>query len=283
MAKNVFGILNTADRIDGEKFIVRSNSPEMLEKLDQISGEAQTLAAQNAPSRRLALLRTLSLALGSILLIFGIMKANSVGNFSFAGIFQTSPVVMAFAVAAILLSVVLSVLERNRMKKAERVDALDEWRERSKAAQEEAYRALEVPQDAISMDLFTVTYTQKNGVMRSGTYTAFDFRAWVENDCLCLADVESVVAIPLDSLKEISEIVGKTQFYFWNKEESPGSENYRQYHTRRTYLGAYSVKGVRVAHIRSDFGEYELLIPPYELETFLQLTGKAIRPGTDGK
>ena len=281
MAKNVFGVLDTADKIDGADLIVRTNSPEMLEKLDRISGEAQTIAAQSAPSRRWALLRMLSLTLGSLLLFVGIMKANSAGNLSFAGIFQTSPVAMAFAIAALLLAVALSIMERSRAKKAERGDALAEWRARSKEAEKEAYQALQVPEEAVFMDFFTVTYSLKNGVPRNSAYTAFNFRTWIENGCLCLADVENVVAIPLAALKGVSELPGKTNFYFWNKEEPPESEAYRQYRIRRTYFGAYSIKGVRAAHIRGEFGEYELLIPPYELENFLRLTGKAIRAGEE--
>lgn len=283
MAKNVFGVLNTADRIDGADFIIRTNSPEMLEQLDQISGEAQAFSAQSAPSRRLALLRTMLLTLGVFFLMIGVMNASSAGALSFAGVFQTSPFYMIAGAVSLVASIVLIVIERKRLKKAAQSDTLAEWRTRSQAAQEEAYRALQVPKDAIAMDLLTATYTLKNGAVRNATCTAFDFRAWIENGCLCLTDVESVVAVPLDTLKGISEVAGKIVFYFWNKKEPPEAEPYRQYRIRRTFFGAYSVKGVRAAHIRSDFGEYDLLIPPYELETFLRLTGKAIRTEEEQK
>lgn len=283
MAKNVFGVLNTAEKIDGADFIVRKNPPEVLDKLDQIGGEGATIAAQGNPSRRWALLRTLLLTMGVFFLTSGILNANSAGKLSFLGVFQTSPILMAVAVVSLVLAVVMMVVERKRMKKAGQSEALAEWKTRSKEAEAEAFDALKVPQDAILIDLLTATYALKNGVPRNLTYTAFDFRAWIENGCLCLADVENVVALPLDQIRGISELPGKTNFYFWNKKESPDSEPYRQYQIRKTYFGAYSIKGVRAAHIRSEFGEYELLVPPYELETFLQLTGKAIRSGADTK
>ena len=277
MGKNVFGVQNNANQIDGADFIVRNNSPEILKKIDQVGEEAQTLMAQNQPSRRMAFLRTLFLTLGVFLLTASIMNASSAGALSFLGVFQTSPVLIAIALLSLALSVVLVIIERKRMKKTERSDAYDEWKKHSEQAEEEAYEALQVPQSALQMDFLTMTYSLKNGAPRNAVYTAFNVRAWVENDCLCMADVESVVAIPLADIKGISEISGKMLFYFWNKKEAPDSEAYRQYHIRRTYFGAYSIKGVRAAHIRSEFGEYELLIPPYELEAFLRLTGKSIR------
>jgi len=277
MAKNVFGVPNMGEKIDGADFIVRKNSPEVLDRLDQIGTEGQALLQSGNPSRRWALLRTLLLTMGVLLFTVGIFNANKAGAFSFFGIFQTSPVLMIVAVVSIVLAVVMMVVERKRMKKAGQSEALAEWKTRSKEAEAEAFDALKAPQDAILMDLLTATYAMKNGAPKNVTYTAFDFHAWVENGCLCLADVENVVALPLNQIKGISELPGKTYFYFWNKKEPPESESYRQYNIRRTYLGAYSVKGVRAAHIRSDFGEYELLVPPYELESFLHLTGKAIR------
>ncbi len=281
MAKNIFGVLNTSDKIDGADYIVRQNSAELLEKMDHISGEAQALVEKGSPSRRWALLRTFLLTLGFFLFTVGILNANKAGALSFLGVFQTSPVVMAVAIASLVFAVVMVVIERKRLKKAGQSEELAEWKTRSKEAEKEAYEALGVPSDAVLMDLFTATYSLKNGKARSATYTAFDFHAWIENGCLCLADVESVVAIPLGEIKGLSELPGKTHFFFWNKPEPPQSEAYRQYHIGKTYLGAYSIKGVRSAHIRGEFGEYELLIPPYELETFLRLTGKAIRSDTD--
>ncbi len=277
MGKNIFGISHTAEKIDGADFIVRSNPPEILNRMDEISAEAQTLVLQNSPSRRWSLLRTLLLTAGTLLFMFGIFNASSAGKLSFFGVFQASPVLMILAIVSLASSVAMVVIERNRMKKSERGEALAEWKMRSKEAEKEAYAALQVPQDAISLDLLTATYTQKNGAVQNVTYTAFDFYAWIENECLCLADVENVVAVPLEQIQGISEVAGKTGFYFWNKKESPQSETYRKYQIRRTFFGGYSVKGVRVAHIRGAFGEYELLIPPYELDTFLRLTGKAVR------
>ena len=277
MGKNLFGVLNTADRIDGADFIVRSNSSEVLQKIDRIGEEAQTLMAQNQPSRRWAFFRTLFLTLGVFLMTASIMNASSAGALSFIGVFQTAPVMMAVAILSLIFSIVLMVIERKRLKNAGRNDAYIDWKKRSQEAEEEAYKALQVPEDAAQMDFLTVTYSLKDGKPRRATYTAFNFRAWIENACLCLADVENVVAIPLDDLQGISEVSGKTTFYFWNKPESPDSEPYRHYQIRRTYFGAYSIKGVRAAHIRSDFGEYELLVPPYELDAFLRLTGKGIR------
>ena len=282
MAKNIFGVSNTSDHIDGNDLIIRINSEEVLGKLDQIEAEARTLSAPYLPSRRLALLRTLSLSLALMCLVVGIFNAKNTGNWSFAGVFQASPYWLAAFFGLLVLSVVVIVIEHKRTKAVQSDASVAEWKERSAKAQEEAYQALQIPPDALSMDVFTATYAMKNGVPKNTTYTAFDFRAWVENDCLCLSDVENVVAIPLSALRGIAELPGRVTFYFWNKPESPDSETYRQYHIRKTYFGAYSVAGVRRVHIQSESGEYELLLPPYELDAFLRLTKKEIRKEESG-
>lgn len=276
MAKNVFGVPDDAEKIDGEAFVVRKIDEELKEKMENFGKDAQAFADEYRPSRRLSLLRTLALVFGVVLLVIARAEANEAGVGSFWAMCRAYPVPIASSFALWFIAVGLIVYERVRMKHARTSKTADDLRGRSEKIDEEAYTALGVPDYAISLDLLTSSYRLQNGVEKNTVHTAFAFRAWAADGCLYLSDVENLVAIPTEAIVGFTRIDRRILFYFWNKEESPRSDTYRSYHIRTTYLGAYTVKGVLAAHIRSDFGEYELLIPPYEVGSFLRLTGKRL-------
>ena len=276
MAKNVFGVRDDADQIDGEAFVVRKTDASLKEKMEDFGRVAEAFAEENQPSRRLAILRSFAMIFGVILLIVARAKATEAGVESFGGMFRVYPVPVLSAFALWLVTFGVIVYERIRLKKAQTSETADSLCDRSAEIDEEVYTALGVPADAIFLDLFTSSYQMKNGVEKTAGHTAFAFRAWSADGCLYLSDVENVVAIPLDSITGFTRIDRRIPFYFWNKDESPRSEAYRKYNIRTTYLGAYTVKNLYIAHIRADFGEYELLVPPYEMDSFLQLTGKTL-------
>lgn len=278
MAKNVFGVRNDADKIDGESFIIRTTPPEVKEKIASLGKDADAFAEEYRPSRRVALLRNLAMILGVVLLMVAYSNAASAEITTFGGMLRAYPVMFIASFALWAFAIGTIFYERARAKKAQAGETANDLQQRSDAIDGEAYAALNVPQDAISLDLLSSTYRVKNGEVKNTLHTAFAFRAFAENGCLCLADVENVVAIPIDDIAGFTRLDRNIAFYFWNKPESPRSETYRPYRIRTTYFGAFTVKGVVVMHIRSEFGEYEILIPPYEVEAVRQLTGKGPEP-----
>lgn len=267
MAKNIFGIRDDADRIDGSAFVVRTIDPALKEKMETLGKDAESFANESHPSHRLALLRTLALLVGVVLLIVARMKGNEAGVGSFGALIRAYPIPLVSAFLLWGIAVGLVIYERISLSKVGTSDAAQKLKERSEAIDKEAYAALGVPDNAISLDLLTSSYRTQNGEAKNIVHTAFAFRAWSGNGTLYLSDIENVVAIPKGAIVEFTRIEHSLNFYFWNKPEPP-----RQYGIRANYGGSYTAKDVSVAHIRSDDGEYELLIPPYELENFLRLT-----------
>lgn len=269
MAKNIFGVRDDADQIDGSAFVVRTIDPALKEKMETFGKDAESFANEYRPSQRLALLRTLSLVVGIVLLILARMKGNAAGVGSFGALIRAYPIPLISAFLLWGIAIGLVVYERISLSKAGTSDTAQNLKERSKVIDKEAYAALGVPDGATALDLLTSSYRTQNGEPKNIVHTAFAFRAWSENGTLYLSDIENVVAIPTSAIAEFTHIEHSISFYFWNKAESP-----RQYGVRANYAGTYTVKDVVAAHIRSDLGEYELLIPPYEMENFLRLTGK---------
>ena len=269
MAKNIFGVRDDANQIDGSAFVVRTIDPALKEKLETFGKDTESFAEEHRPSHRLALLRTLALVVGIVLLILARMTGSEAGVSSFGALIRAYPIPLVSAFLLWGIAVGLVIFERVSLSKAGTSDAAKSLKERSEAIDAEAYAALGVPDSAISLDLLTSSYRTQNGDAKNIVHTAFAFRAWSENGTLYLSDIENVVAIPTDAIVDLVRIEHRISFYFWNKAESP-----RQYGIRANFAGAYTVKDVSVAHIRSDGGEYELLIPPYEMENFLRLTGK---------
>ncbi len=273
MAKNIFGVANTSDQLDGQAFVTREAPEELLEKMNSDNSEEDLPVGEYTMSMRLKIFLTISVIACALLLFVTNMQAREAGITDFVGLIKAYPfsfvLVLVLLIAIVGLSVYMKIVENKNLKK----EAESSKNEEDNPAEEEIYRYLNVPEDAAHMDLLTSTYQIKNGSEYKTVHTVFEFHAWTEDGKLCLADAGTVVEIPLEEITGSVILPKRVAFYFWNKEESPKSERYREYRIRPTGLGQYSVRNVRIVSISSQHGSFELLVPPYEIDVFNRLTG----------
>lgn len=275
MVKNVFGVRNDAEKIEGSAFLLREVDEQERERIDSFGETAREVLEPPARPRKFRLLATMLLYAGLMTILFGVQYGMWGGN-SFWQALAARPWLFVIAAGLIAAGEAIFIRESRLEKKRETSEEARQIRTQSEELDREVYAKLNVPADAIPMDVLVYTYDMKNGKAHNGVYTAFDMRAFREEDKLCFADVGSVVGIPLSSIDSIRTEKRKLSFYFWNKGVPPDAQPYRQYRIRTGFFGAHVIREVLVLHIRSDSGEYELLIPPYESDTLSRLTGESL-------
>lgn len=150
--------------------------------------------------------------------------------------------------------------------------------ERAEKLEKECYEALGVPENAPDIDVFA--YQVKNGSRnRASRWTVYRNvvkKVFREGDAVCFADTSDVVKIPLEQITQIVKTDKRIYFNEWNKQEKFNKGVYKAYKIRCGQYGTFSVKGYYVLQIASGSEQFEILIPCYDIEPVLTLTGKQI-------
>ena len=135
---------------------------------------------------------------------------------------------------------------------------------------------LHVPEICTEMDVLENMYrAAPDKPVTSDSCTNFvNMNMWVfkESDRLCFANASGVWGVPLISVTAIVKVNKATTFANWNKSELPSAEKFNgvvkvNNHGIFTMNHRYSVRLMRGGE------EWEFLIPPYEIDKIVRLTG----------
>ena len=287
--KNLFSVnMNDegSDALNTNPFVLRRVDPEFSKKMEELfdSDEEDGEESEKTPASE-KILRTLRIVCGyfSFIMLAGMIKALPKAG---AEAFIKVPWITAtFVVCGIVFLVLTARKIRNDKAKTQAKETVEEdeakesedYEETLKKITEEAYAFLKIPASAQSTDIFVRLYKIKNGKETNGS-SLFQFmntehKIFLEDRLLCLADAESVLAIPTENITGIDKVDQRIKFFGWNKEEEYRSDRYKPYQIKQRGF-ALTVKSCYALRFHSDFGEdYEILFPAYELDTWTALTG----------
>ncbi len=92
-------------------------------------------------------------------------------------------------------------------------------------------------------------------------------RLYEKDDKLCIAFIDKAFALPIDGFTRYILMKKKVHFDEWNKEDAFFMKEYRKYKIQYDEQDGFSCRCYRLQYA-DYFGEYELLLPEYELEHF---------------
>ncbi len=175
-----------------------------------------------------------------------------------------------------LISAVFFVIQAFHRKAVMNSSAVKEHESRFEKIKREALDSMLVPQDAVSVDVFTFPYRIKNGKERgtllSGCLANLPLHAFRDGETLCLAGDSYVVRIPYDVIESVACVRQRTVFMGWNKGEKYNKGTFKPYKIRMNSNGQMFAKFCYRVEIRGS-EMFELLIPPYEFETLAPMLG----------
>lgn len=274
---NVFGSNTKGNSFDGECFVARRIDDGDLErKREQLEGEVENLRRNATLPVWLLIAMYILLGYGAICVLNFLMAPLGEEVVSYAEAYSNAAWVIWSGVPALLIGVVLWVIKFVRQKRVEGSSAYAYVVERAEKFAAESREALGVPEDAVDLDVFAEPYKlNKNGKRRHGSYIAQYYNSswWTfrEGDAVCFADTTVVYKIPLAEIERIVRIEKRIMFQGWNKSVAYSKGEYKQYKIRANNNGALFVKPYISVRIR---GDWELVLPPYELASFEKITGK---------
>ena len=277
MKKNVFGLKyvkgNDNTPYDGEVFVSQRIDAGREAELDSLSEDSAKHLKKLMLPIPLMIVKYICFGLG---LLIGVeILCAEVG---IKAAYQNAPYLFYIAPALLVIAAVLQIVEVVRRKQ---MLGSEEYNEHVEDMDEAAKRSIEelgIPEDAPSLDVLAMIYKEKKDKIVSAhefTFVPLDMYVYTDEKYLYIADHTLVFRFYRSDLGQIERIQKRASLADWNKDEDATSKTYKPYKLTENNVGFVCMKYYYSLPIHSDFGEFELLFPPYEIEqvaSLLELT-----------
>ena len=280
--KNIFGLNKTlygetgVEEFDGACFITKS-----LESEAEVE-EAPKLEVPKLPLP-LSILQYVFVGMFAITLGLWLYSGKSLSEMVQSSLYNV--IIMA---AGLLGFIAISIFEAVQSKKfatkngiatlselEEYEDIHDFDEEAEEAAASKVKAELGIPESASDMDFLSFFYREdENGPfpIKPFDFMTMEMFAFSDGDNLCIADYNDVYSINKSNIKSIEKIEKETTLLGWSKDEPFDSEKYAEYEISENDEGFIVIPYYYSVRIDTNEEEFELVIPPYELEAFKQIT-----------
>jgi hypothetical protein len=142
-------------------------------------------------------------------------------------------------------------------------------------------KELNNPEESIMIEVFCCQYKVVDGTPKAIKPKGYGYlyenvpkKMYIRESNLYIADIEQVVEIPLHSIKQIEEINKKVKIpsWLWKKEVPFNKPPYKKYKIKHRN-NELTMKSYCIVHIEVDNQSYMIMIPPYDIDSFANLTG----------
>ncbi|MFP4286062.1 MAG: hypothetical protein ACLFRI_00035 [Candidatus Izemoplasmataceae bacterium] len=272
---NLFGIRKEKGfdyEINGDHFKVKQIPNELEKKMNETSNWMASVKQQAKLPTGLNFLKTFSFVI-FLVILFSLYRSES----SLEVIFKEIPIVFYIAFAFLLLSISLWFYERQKRKKVLNKENMDLMKAKIDTVLNEAKAYLDIPEDAIEIDVFTYTYKlnersdEINNTNKMFTYMNQPLKFYIKNDMLYFGDHFNLYAIPTTSFQSITKIDEKVSVYGWHKENSFKQEPYKAFNIKSNQFGVLTMRPYYQVKILDEGKAYNFFIPPYEVHALSQL------------
>ncbi len=276
MIQNLFGVNITEDAdspgFAGDVFVTRQTDPGQTAELEDFCEQF----AQQEKKAGLPLPAEIVKTICWFGWVVILLCAVTGGDLS-AG-YRNAPWLYWLCVICFVLWLWLFILGKRRQKQAAEAAGTQELNDQAEALLRQAREALGVPESAADLDVLAERFVMKDGKPKHKSLDGFndylnlDLYAYVQDGSLLLASTEEVWEIPCSSLRTMKRLKKRCSFADWHKSEPYHSGRYRQFKITANQFGTLFAhcRQIEIADARGDF---YLLIPDYEAETFTALTG----------
>ena len=261
-------------------FITATASSSSRTALERTSDAAEAVIDDSKLPLPLRVLRVICgfIAMAVILSLFDVWLDED--SISPTQAYHNVPWLFWLGAGCLVLWIILKVLgivrARNVLSDEEKTHSFT----RLDTAMDAVCRELGVPDDAPAVDILVLTYKQKDGQLVPKT-TGMNLTAWfnienrafVENDRLCLTDLESRFEFPLAELRRIRTVRKNISIPTWNKETAPDEDIYKPYKLSADGYECIHFKPYHILELEHEGETWGIYFPCYELPVFEELTG----------
>lgn len=268
--QNVFGINNskqTGNKIvfDGEIFISDRISTALQAELDKLTNESKKQQKKLTLPLVFTIIKYLLYIVG-VGLFGGIIKAD----ISIKDAISTAPQMFFICIVSIVCAIAIQLIETSKKKKHLKSDSYDDFLQKSKAIEKRAMTALGIDQNALSSDILFYSYKEKHGKFVkdfAADFLPVEMFVYADDKNMYIADCTCVFSFSRNEITEIKKVSEKAKMLMWNKSEGIRSKKYKKYKMTQDQSGMVTIKNYYSICLNSRYGEFEILIPPYEIKS----------------
>ncbi len=275
--KPIFGIDTTSNKHNeipnGSEFISATASEQARQECET---KQEALEQTVQKSEHPAWLQIVKLLCG----VFCLIVLSSTIKVGFATAWKNAPILLVIGALCGIIWLILQILSKAQKKKVLEDGNAEQQVEEIDKDMERIYAELNVPKDALDVDVLIFRYKVKNGEIRPQApfpqTTAFinlSVKLFATEDAVSLADLESVYTFDKSELQAITAVNKRISVIGWNKDEDPRKGIYKPYKMTVNNVGNVFLKPyyiLEIDHYGQNFGIY---FPCYELEAFERITG----------
>ncbi len=279
--KYVFGINMTENDdnhlIDGEIFCSKSLTTELKEEYKECENLSKNYAKHTSLPFGMNILKHLSF-LGACFSFYFLMY--DISGLTFKEVYQNPPAFFFLAVAFLVVWLILHIVKGIK-RHAHKVE-YERGESYIKNVTEHAKEFMQIPDDAVKMEILAFRYKIENNKMKVMTPSKFvcishnnvPVYMHVLDFTLHITDLYQEWCIPLYAITGIKKIEETILFAAWKKEIPYDKGAFKKYKiTMANGLGYFYMRPYYALCIARNDETYELFLPPYELDAICSLVG----------
>ena len=209
-----------SDTYNGECFSAAKPSEENLAALEKMRNNLDETVQKSKLPLWLTILKYVTGAAAGIIIGSTISAGAEIG---FSTAYHNAPWLTWLGGVSLVVFAALFLLGRRLEKTVSEDDATQQLLHSADTLAECINEELEVPADAATADILFFRYKVKDGEIHT------EFRIFLRNGSLCLADPETRYDLPLQAFSAIRTVKKRIMLLQWNKEETIKSPQYKPY------------------------------------------------------
>lgn len=265
--KNLFGLDLLTEEYLGKEFIVRKTDCKLTEYQEKLILQTEKIENRKRFPFWLTVLEYIC-AFAAILMIFIIVM--DIDEYGVSKIFAVSLWKFAVALSAAAAWLAIFIASQIYGRTAEKAPAFrDVYKVIEEEVYDKSYEKLSIPASAEVIDIISDSENAENSKKlkkRSLCFTV-EVRIFTENGNLCLSDLESVMAIPLNEIAGVESSYKTVRVGNWTKKEEYNAERFKKYGIRKSRAGEYFIRGSYSVRVNHAGEEWEFSVPCYDGET----------------
>lgn len=267
------------ERFNGEEFNILKPSDAYRESFEKAAENQLELDKKAKLPLPLRIIQGVT-GFAGLILLAGIFKSD----LELTEAYNNAPVFFWICGASLAVWFVLYMFSKKKAKATYSSEEGNLTSSRLDTAMENIFAELGVPETAVQTDILSFAYKIKDDKIIPETpplgmtpVNNLIYRAYVQNGCLCLTNLDGRNEFPLEGIKEIRTVKKKIILPDWNKEISHNKGEYKKYKLSTDKNGFVHVKPYHILVFEHNGEEWGIYFPCYELPTFEKITGvKAI-------
>lgn len=272
--KNIFGLKQENEKLDGKVFITREIPEDLAEEQKKTSENLAKFERQLDLPLALKIVKFVSIAFAALFTVLLLITWAQQG-FSYL----TKNAGWAIVVAVCLWLTFFALIFIGRVRAREVIEEGNFSAEIAYAESlvKESEQYLEIPKDCQEITVFGALYKQKSektvSALPFADLIAVETYLFVQENKVNFADTSMVLTFDKGEITGCEIIDEKIKFHGWTKREHFTSEKYKKYKITADSYGVLSIKGCLHVYITRNGEDFKLLIPVFDAEQFLNAVG----------